>query len=79
VPATIVSSRQFNDDASGAQRARRNLFVSAITILDANIAATTLVHRMTVVTRNGSDFASTGVPLLNPWDSVSKPGGLQRP
>jgi AbrB family looped-hinge helix DNA binding protein len=55
-----------------------NLFVSAITNLDALNAATTLVHRMTVVTRNGSDFASTGVPLLNPWDSVNKPGGLQR-
>ncbi|MBU3748671.1 MAG: type II toxin-antitoxin system VapC family toxin [Burkholderiaceae bacterium] len=39
---------------------------------DTLIAATALVHHMTVVTRNGSDFASTGVPLLNPWDSVTR-------
>jgi len=34
---------------------------------DALIAATALVHRMTVVTRNVDDFASTGVTTLNPW------------
>lgn len=35
---------------------------------DALIAATALVHGMTVVTRNTADFASTGVRLLNPWE-----------
>ena len=35
---------------------------------DALIAATALVHGMTVVTRNIADFKATGVPLLNPWD-----------
>jgi predicted nucleic acid-binding protein len=34
---------------------------------DALIAATALVHGMTVVTRNLGDFTATGVPLLNPW------------
>lgn len=34
---------------------------------DAMIAATALVHRMTVVTRNTIDFASTGVDLIDPW------------
>jgi len=34
---------------------------------DALIAATALVHGMIVVTRNESDFASTGAKLLNPW------------
>ncbi|WP_343738562.1 type II toxin-antitoxin system VapC family toxin [Achromobacter sp.] len=34
---------------------------------DALIAATALVHGMTVVTRNVEDFQPTGVPLLNPW------------
>jgi toxin FitB len=34
---------------------------------DALIAATALVHGMTIVTRNVADFASTGVPLVNPW------------
>lgn len=36
---------------------------------DSLIAATALIHGMTVVTRNVSDFASTGVALLNPWES----------
>ena len=31
------------------------------------IAATALVHGMTVATRNVADFAATGVRVLNPW------------
>ena len=34
---------------------------------DAFIAATALVHGMTVVTRNTADFEPTGAPVLNPW------------
>jgi hypothetical protein len=34
---------------------------------DVLIAATALVHGMTVVTRNVKDFKNTGVSLLNPW------------
>jgi predicted nucleic acid-binding protein len=34
---------------------------------DALIAATALVHGMTVVTRNVADFVMTGVPVFNPW------------
>jgi toxin FitB len=34
---------------------------------DALIAATAIVHGMTIVTRNEGDFQPTGVPLLNPW------------
>jgi toxin FitB len=34
---------------------------------DALIAATALVHGLTVVTRNTADFAPMGVPVLNPW------------
>jgi len=37
---------------------------------DALIAATALVHGLTVVTRNIGDFEPTGVPMLNPWDDV---------
>lgn len=35
---------------------------------DALIAATALVHDMTVVTRNVADFKPTGVQILNPWE-----------
>ncbi|HEY1933421.1 MAG TPA: type II toxin-antitoxin system VapC family toxin [Acetobacteraceae bacterium] len=34
---------------------------------DALIAATALVHGMSVVTRNVADFTGTGVPIVNPW------------
>ena len=34
---------------------------------DTLIAATALVHGMTVVTRNVVDFESTGVAIINPW------------
>jgi toxin FitB len=34
---------------------------------DALIAATAMVHSLTVVTRNSADFESAGVTLLNPW------------
>jgi predicted nucleic acid-binding protein len=36
---------------------------------DALIAATALVHRMKVVTRNVKDFAPMGVEVFNPWES----------
>ena len=35
--------------------------------IDGLIAATALRHRFAIVTRNESDFAATGVKLLNPW------------
>jgi len=38
---------------------------------DALIAATALVHGMTVVTRNTGDFEATGVKLVNPWNGGS--------
>ncbi len=34
---------------------------------DALIAASALVHGMTVVTRNTADFKASNVALLNPW------------
>jgi len=37
---------------------------------DALIAATALVHGLTVVTRNRDDFVATGVALLNPWQTA---------
>jgi toxin FitB len=40
---------------------------------DALIAATAMVHSMTVVTRNVADFAATCVTLLNPWDPAVPP------
>lgn len=39
-------------------------------VRDGLIAATALVHGMTVVTRNVEDFASAGAKVLNPWRGV---------
>ena len=36
-------------------------------VVDGLIAATAIVHNLTVVTRNVADFADTGVAVLNPW------------
>jgi hypothetical protein len=44
--------------------ARRGL---TLPVIDGLIAATALVHGMTVVTRNETDFRAAGVPVLNPW------------
>jgi toxin FitB len=39
---------------------------------DALIAATALVHGMTVVTANVADFEPTGVALIDPWHEESE-------
>ena len=38
---------------------------------DALIAASALVHRMTVVTRNLGDFEPMGVETINPWQAAA--------
>jgi predicted nucleic acid-binding protein len=54
-------------DTAVARRCARLLVPDRRAERDALIAATGLVHAMTVVTRNVADFEQTGVPLLNPW------------
>lgn len=56
-------------DIEVAQRAASLHLPTRIAELDAFIAATALVHHMTVVTRNVSHFAPTGVSTLNPWQA----------
>jgi predicted nucleic acid-binding protein len=41
---------------------------------DAWISATALVHGMTILTRNVSDFRPTGVHVINPWGARSSEG-----
>lgn len=63
------SGRIFPVDTAVAQRCGRLHVPDRRAERDALIAATALVHGMTVVTRNVADFEPTGVPLLNPWDA----------
>lgn len=55
-------------DTAVAQRCAKLHVPNRCADRDALIAATALVHGMTVVTRNVADFVATGVPLFNPWD-----------
>ena len=54
-------------DARVARRAAALHVPNPCSHRDAVIAATALVHGMTVVTRNTADFVHAGVSLLNPW------------
>ena len=63
------NGRIFPVDTAVAQRCARLHVPDPRAERDALIAATALVHGMTVVTRNLADFETTGVPLLNPWDA----------
>jgi predicted nucleic acid-binding protein len=36
--------------------------------IDSLIAATTLTHKLTLVTRNVDDFSETGIEIVNPWE-----------
>jgi predicted nucleic acid-binding protein len=38
--------------------------------IDGLIAATSLEHNLTLVTRNVKDFAGLGVEVFNPWDAA---------
>jgi predicted nucleic acid-binding protein len=54
-------------DSAVARRAAKLHVPTPQPINDAYIAATALVHGMTVATRNTADFATMGVQHLNPW------------
>jgi predicted nucleic acid-binding protein len=57
------------------QTARRWGILSAVLgndSADLMIAATALEHGLTVVTRNVTDFAPTGVPVLDPFEGRSR-------
>jgi toxin FitB len=55
-------------EAQVALRCARLHVPNRVAERDALIAATALVHGMTVVTRNVADFAPTKVALIDPWN-----------
>ena len=62
------SGRTLPIDTAVAQRCARLHVPDKRGERDALIAATALVHGMTVVTRNVADFKPMGVPVINPWE-----------
>jgi predicted nucleic acid-binding protein len=56
-------------DTAVAQRCARLHVLDPRAERDALIAATALVHGLTVVTRNIADFGPLGAALINPWDA----------
>lgn len=54
-------------DAAVARRCARLHVPDRMSERDALIAATALVHSMTVVTRNVADFEPSQVAIVNPW------------
>lgn len=64
------SGRTLPIDTAVAQRCARLHIPDKRGERDALIAATALVHGMTIVTRNVTDFEPTGVAILNPWEAM---------
>ena len=63
----VFSSRILAIDTAVAQRCATLHIPNPRSDRDALIAATALVHGLTVATRNVADFERTGVAVLNPW------------
>ena len=53
--------------AWGTLLARAEAAGRSMGVMDGFLAATALVHQMTLVTRNQTDFTATAVKMLNPW------------
>ncbi|MSQ53595.1 MAG: type II toxin-antitoxin system VapC family toxin [Betaproteobacteria bacterium] len=67
---TAFSGRILAIDTAVARRGALRHVPDPRPVRDGLIAATALVHGMTVVTRNVADFESTGVSVLNPWANL---------
>lgn len=63
LPVTLAITELWGDLAARLQRGG-----SIIEVPDGLIAATALVHDLTLWTRNTRDFDGTGVRLFNPWE-----------
>jgi predicted nucleic acid-binding protein len=61
LPVTDVIAERWGELSAAAGAGR------AVHVIDGLVAATALVHGLTVVTRNVVAFAATPVPLENPW------------
>lgn len=63
----MMAARVLPVDAAVASRCAALQVPDRMPEMDALIAATALVHGMTLVTRNTADFHRSGVRLVDPW------------
>ena len=66
IPA--FAGRVLSIDSQVARRCARLHVPDRSNECDALIAATALVHDMTIVTRNAKDFTFDGIAVINPWE-----------
>lgn len=66
VPAAFAGAILHVDERVARQSARLHV-PDPMPEMDALIAATAMVHDLTLVTRNTRDFQRAGVALLDPW------------
>jgi predicted nucleic acid-binding protein len=71
VVTSVHAGRVLPVDAEVADRWGHLNVPDPVPTLDGLLAATALVHHMTVVTRNTRDFARTGADTLNPFSTIS--------
>ena len=64
LPATLEIAEAWGDLSARLQGAGRRIEAQ-----DGLIAATALVHDLTLWTRNTKDFDGTGVRVFNPWEA----------
>ena len=66
IPA--FAGRVLSIDSQVARRCARLHVPDRSNECDALIAATALVHDMTIVTRNAKNFTFDGIAVINPWE-----------
>ncbi len=64
---TTFADRVLPIDAAAARRWGELSASRSLPVIDTLIAATAIIHDLTLVTRNIRDVESTGVTLVDPW------------
>jgi predicted nucleic acid-binding protein len=55
-------------DRWGLLRAQGQLRGRPLSVIDALLAATAFQHKLTIVSRNASDFSAAELDVVNPWE-----------
>ena len=64
---TLFSDRILPVDTKAARIWGERAALRSVPVIDTLIAATALSHGLTLVTRNTTVVAATGVPVIDPW------------